>query len=132
MTSASPSDNVKDFQLVLKRKLENQQSGQYALTPPVVVGLLISYSGFKELGFVAGSSGNLWSIDLDVNKVFWQKNFRSGTREVRRLFRQGDGLPCSHSADHLWWTPPSRPRKPRNRPVSPRPPPAATPRCPPE
>jgi outer membrane protein assembly factor BamB len=74
-------DNVKDFQLVLKRKLENQQSGQYALTPPVVVGLLISYRGFKELGFVAGSSGNLWSIDLDVNKVFWQKNFPSGTEK---------------------------------------------------
>ena len=72
-------DNVKEFRLVLKRKLENQQSGPYALSSPVVIGLLISYRGFKELGFVAGSSGNLWSIDVDLNRVFWQKRFAQGT-----------------------------------------------------
>ena len=72
-------DNVKDFQLVLKRKLDNQQSGPYALSSPVVIGLLISYRGFKELGFVAGSSGNLWSIDADLNRVFWQKRFPQRT-----------------------------------------------------
>ena len=44
-------DNVKDFQLVLKRKLDNQQTGQYALTPPVVVGLLISYHGLQGTRF---------------------------------------------------------------------------------
>jgi hypothetical protein len=72
-------DNVKDFQLVLKRKLDNQQSGPYALSSPVVIGLLISYKGFKELGFVAGSSGNVWSIDVDLNRVFWLKRFPQGT-----------------------------------------------------
>ena len=60
-------DNIKDFQLVLKRKLDGPQAGLRALTPPVVIGLLISYKGFKELGFVAGNSGDLWSIDLDTN-----------------------------------------------------------------
>jgi hypothetical protein len=72
-------DNVKDFRLVLKRKLENPQGGVRALTPPVVIGLLISYKGFKELGFIAGSSGNVWSLDLDLNKVFWQQHFAPGT-----------------------------------------------------
>lgn len=67
-------ENVKDFQLVLKRKLENPD-GIDSLTPPVVIGLLISYRGFKELGFVAGSSGKLWSIDVDINRVFWEKQF---------------------------------------------------------
>src|ERR1700733_7684656 len=55
--------NVKDFQLVLKRKLENAQSGPPSLTPPVMIGLLISYRGFKELAFVAGSSNNMFAID---------------------------------------------------------------------
>src|ERR1035441_2775159 len=50
-------DNVKDFQLVLKRKLEDAATGTQSLTPPVVIGLLISYKGFKELGFVTGTSG---------------------------------------------------------------------------
>ena len=67
-------DNVKDFQLVLKRKLENGPSGPRSLTPPVVLGLLISYRGFKELAFVAGSSGNLWAIDVDMDRIFWQKH----------------------------------------------------------
>jgi hypothetical protein len=74
-------DNVKDFQLVLKRKLENQQSGPHALSSPVVIGLLISYRGFKELGFVAASSGNVWAIDLDLNRVFWQQGFGKGASQ---------------------------------------------------
>lgn len=66
-------DNIKDFQLVLKRKFEKQQAGARTLTPPVIIGLLISYKGFKELGFVAGNSGMLWALDVDLNRMFWQK-----------------------------------------------------------
>jgi outer membrane protein assembly factor BamB len=68
-------ENIKDFQLVLKRKLDNKQNGPRSLTPPVVIGNLISYRGFKELAFVAGNSDNLWSIDADTDKIFWQKHF---------------------------------------------------------
>jgi hypothetical protein len=63
-------DNVKDFQLVLKRKL-----GSGPLTPPAVLGLLISYRGFKELAFIAGGSNDIWAIDVDVDRIFWQKHF---------------------------------------------------------
>jgi outer membrane protein assembly factor BamB len=72
-------DNVKDFQLIWKRKMEPAVTGAHALTPPVVIGLLISYRGFKELGFVSGSSGDLWAIDVDLNRVFWQKRFEPAT-----------------------------------------------------
>jgi outer membrane protein assembly factor BamB len=66
-------ENVKDFQLVLKRKLEGPAKGPRSLTPPVVIGTLISYKGFKELAFVAGASGQIWSIDADTDRMFWQK-----------------------------------------------------------
>ncbi len=69
-------ENVKDFELVLKRKLETK-AGERSLTPPVVIGNLISYKGFKELAFVAGSSGRIWSVDADVDRVFWQKQLES-------------------------------------------------------
>lgn len=72
-------DNVKDFQLVMKRKLEDGQMGPHSVTPPVMIGLLISYRGFKELAFVAGSSGNLWAIDVDLDRIFWHKHFEAGT-----------------------------------------------------
>src|ERR1700722_14926976 len=58
-------ENVKDFQLVLKRNLAGSQGGSYSLTPPIVIGLLISYRGFKELGLVSNSAGDLWALDVD-------------------------------------------------------------------
>ena len=70
-------ENVKEFQLVLKRKLDNRLNGPHSLTAPVIIGNLISYRGFKELAFVAGSSGNVWSIDADLDRIFWQKRFDS-------------------------------------------------------
>lgn len=76
-------DNAKDFELIWKRKLENQQQGPRALTPPVVLGNLISYRGFKELAFLAGSSDNLWAIDVDLNRVFWHKHFETAGSAAR-------------------------------------------------
>ncbi|HYP12343.1 MAG TPA: PQQ-binding-like beta-propeller repeat protein, partial [Bryobacteraceae bacterium] len=68
-------DNVKDFRLVLKRKLEGTATGPYTSTAPVIIGRLISYRGFKELGFVSNNAGDLWSIDVDLNRVFWKKRY---------------------------------------------------------
>src|SRR4051794_15554779 len=65
-------DNVKDFQLVLKQKLDDTK-----LTPPSVIGLLISYRGFKELALVAGSSDNVWAIDADTERLFWHRRLNS-------------------------------------------------------
>lgn len=83
-------ENVKEFQLVLKRKLENRQAGPNSLTPPVIIGLLISYRGFKELAFVAGSSGNIWSIDADLDRIFWQKHLDSSGNKSKATT-----TPCS-------------------------------------
>src|ERR1700733_6560309 len=68
-------ENIKDFRLVLKMKLDAAASGAHLLTAPVIIGNLISYRGFKELAFVAGSSGGFWAIDADLERIFWQKRF---------------------------------------------------------
>lgn len=70
-------ENVKTFQLVLKRKLGGRASNGRSLSPPAIIGMLISYRGFKELGFVADSSDNVWAIDVDLNRVFWQKHLET-------------------------------------------------------
>jgi outer membrane protein assembly factor BamB len=70
-------DNAKDIQLLWKRKLDNAPVGTGALLPPTVLGNLISYKGFAELAFVAGSGGNIWALDADLNRVFWKR--RLGT-----------------------------------------------------
>jgi outer membrane protein assembly factor BamB len=76
-------DNVKDFQLVLKRKFDNKEKGPRSLTPPVLIGMLISYKGFKELAFVADSSDNLWSIDADLDRVFWKRHFETSSEKPK-------------------------------------------------
>src|SRR2546423_11658979 len=77
-------ENVKDFQLVLKRKFENQPKGPRSLTPPVVIGMLISYRGFKELAFVAGGSHTLLGIDAGLGRDFLAEQFHW-------LFKQAQG-----------------------------------------
>lgn len=74
--SAITKENVKDFQLVVKRKFD-KQGGPNSLTPPVVLGRLISYRGFKELAFLAGGSDAIWSIDADTDKIFWERRLGS-------------------------------------------------------
>src|SRR5436309_3452781 len=61
--SSFTRDSVKDFQLLWKMKLENQPRGPRSLSPPVIIGRLISYRGFKELAFLGGSSDNLYVIN---------------------------------------------------------------------
>ena len=68
-------DNIKDFQLVMKMSLDPKLKGVHSLTPPVMIGRLISYRGFKELAFVQGASDTLWAVDADMNRVFWAKHF---------------------------------------------------------
>src|SRR4030095_13506777 len=46
-------DTAKDMQLLWKLKRESKTGGTRQVMPPVILGRLISYRGFKELGFVA-------------------------------------------------------------------------------
>ena len=52
-------DNVKDFRLVMKMSLDTKIKGTNGMAPPVVLGRIISYRGFKELAFVQSSSDRL-------------------------------------------------------------------------
>src|ERR1700674_2365596 len=56
-------EEVKNFQLLYKVKLEEQPKGERSLTPPTMIGILISYRGFKELAFAGGSSDNFYAIN---------------------------------------------------------------------
>ena len=69
-------DEVKDFRLLWQQRLGNLKGGVGAVMPPVVLGRLIGYRGFKELAFVAGSSNLLWAIDADLDRMYWQKDFQ--------------------------------------------------------
>src|SRR4029077_8815866 len=74
-------DTVKDLQLLWRMKLDSQVKGLRALLPPVILGRLISYRGFKELAFVGTNADILYAIDADLGKMFWQKHLEYSVAE---------------------------------------------------
>jgi outer membrane protein assembly factor BamB len=67
------------FELVWKVKLKNEARQLDSLTPPVLFDFYISYRGFRSLGFVGGSSGNVTAIDIDLARLEWEKAFPSSS-----------------------------------------------------
>src|SRR5580765_272922 len=65
------------FQLLWKSKLENQPKQLETLTQPMLMSNIISYKGFKALAFVGGASDNVYSIDYDLNKMFWKRHLNT-------------------------------------------------------
>ncbi len=66
-----------DFQFLWKMKLKNPPRQLNNLTPPATLDRLIGYRGFRMLGFVAGSSDNLFAIDTDLGRMEWDKHLNS-------------------------------------------------------
>jgi outer membrane protein assembly factor BamB len=66
--------NVNQLKLLYKYQTDNQNVGSMALTPPIVSGNLITFRGFKEMLMFAGSSGKVYSVDADLNRLIWESN----------------------------------------------------------
>jgi len=73
-------ETVKDLQLLFKLKLEVQSKGLRPLMPPLILGRLISYRGFRELAFVGSNADMVYAIDADLGTIFWQKHLEYSTR----------------------------------------------------
>lgn len=63
------------FQFLWKVKLNNEAKQSNSLTPPALLTGYIGYRGFRSLGFVGGSSDNVYGIDTDLARIEWQKHF---------------------------------------------------------
>jgi outer membrane protein assembly factor BamB len=76
-------DNLSKFQFLWKLKVDNESRHGNALTPPVALGNLMTFRGFKSLIFVGGSSNNVYAIDYDFGTMFWRThhNYAAGARE---------------------------------------------------
>jgi hypothetical protein len=59
------------FQFLWKRKLGDRAQ---TLTQPILLPNIIAYKGFKALAFVGGSADNVYSVDYDLNRMFWEQH----------------------------------------------------------
>jgi outer membrane protein assembly factor BamB len=69
--------NVKDMKLLWKLKLDNQPKVMHSLFPPLIVGRLNTPGGPKQVAIEAGSSDNIYAIDVEKGEVLWTKHFQS-------------------------------------------------------
>lgn len=67
------------FQFLWKMKLNNPPRQLNGLTPPATLERLIGFRGFRMLGFLAGSSGKLFTIDTDLGRMEWEKQLPVGS-----------------------------------------------------
>jgi outer membrane protein assembly factor BamB len=67
------------LKLLWKLKLKSPPRQLHNLAAPATLELLIGYRGFRMLGFVQGSDGNLFTVDTDLGRLEWQKQLPSST-----------------------------------------------------
>jgi hypothetical protein len=65
------------LQLLWKRQL---QKGSASLTQPVLLPNIISYKGFKALAYLGGPGDTVYSIDYDLNRMFWETRLSSAAK----------------------------------------------------
>lgn len=66
------------FQLLWKVEVADPSTAERALTPPVLLDLVIGYRGFRALAFVAAPSDQVVAIDTDLGRVEWERQFAPG------------------------------------------------------
>lgn len=69
-----------EFQFLWKTRLDNRARQLNNLTQPITLSNIISYKGFKALAFVGGSSDMVFSIDYDLNRMFWTRRLSTSTQ----------------------------------------------------
>lgn len=52
-------------------KFDNKIDGPMDLSSPIVLSNIIGYKGFKQLVFIAGSSGEVYALDADLGKPYF-------------------------------------------------------------
>ncbi len=81
------------FQFLWKRKLDAER-----LTQPLLLSNIIAYKGFKALAFVGSASGTVYSIDYDLNRMFWEQKLATSAAKVAAC---ASGLPVLTRATPL-------------------------------
>lgn len=67
--------NVKDLKLIWKVKLDNAAREMHSLFPTLIVEGISTAQGPKQIAVTAGSSDNVYAIDVASGAILWQKHF---------------------------------------------------------
>lgn len=82
--------NVKNLKVLWSLKLDNQPREMHSLFPALIAEKVTTAGGPRQIAIVAGSSDNIYAIDVDTGKLVWKKHFEYPAPATRG--RPGDPL----------------------------------------
>ena len=68
-------DSVKQMKLAWKVQLDNEPRQMHSLLSTLVVSDVATKDGLKQIAVVAGSSDNLYGIDVEKGALLWKRKF---------------------------------------------------------
>jgi outer membrane protein assembly factor BamB len=87
------TSTVKDVKLLWKLKLDNEPKVMHSLFPPLIVGRVNLPGGPREIAIEAGSSDNIYAIDVEKGTILWKKHFQN-TWTPPAAGGRGPGILC--------------------------------------
>jgi hypothetical protein len=89
-TKISPAGVGKPgFQFLWKLRVTDESTQAHAVTPPVLLDLVISYRGFRALGVVGAGVDHVIALDTDLGRIEWERRF------VGAAPAHGSAPPCA-------------------------------------
>jgi outer membrane protein assembly factor BamB len=68
-------ENVGNLKILWKLKLDNTPRQMHSLFPPLILGRVNTASGPKQIAIEAGSSDNIYAIDVEKGELLWKRHF---------------------------------------------------------
>jgi outer membrane protein assembly factor BamB len=80
---SSESMQKPGFQFLWKRKFDIPGAQVNLLTQPVLLPNIIAYKGFKALAFLGDSADNVYALDFELNRMFWNQHLATASKAAR-------------------------------------------------
>lgn len=70
-------ENIRNLQLLWKKKLDNEPRQMHSLLEPLIIGRVMTKAGPKEMVIQAGVSDNVFALEANTGELIWKRHFES-------------------------------------------------------
>jgi outer membrane protein assembly factor BamB len=89
-------DNVKNIRLLWKLKTDNKSMGMQSFREPLIVAGVQTGGGVKTLAILAGSSDDVYAVDVENGSLVWQKHLKWSSDKPQEA-GEGAGFICNNA-----------------------------------
>ena len=90
------TQNAKNIQMLWKVKTDNKTMGMQSFREPLIISGVKTAAGVQTLTIVAGSSNDVYAVDVDSGKIVWQKHLKWSSSKPQEA-GEGRGFICTNA-----------------------------------